>query len=108
MTGFNPFRKRFGDSATLRVVGNMTLKGESVSLLSSESENSIITLAVRDRDGLVINSIARANRSGDIGAETIELAYEYFPVPKDAAIKYKLLVPSGAKTIAFPKKKSAP
>ena len=95
MTGFNPYRKRFGDGATLRATGSMRLNGEDIALLSSESKNAVITLAVRERDGLVVNSIARANQTGEISTETVDLSFEYFQVPPDAAKKYRLTIPKG-------------
>ncbi len=104
MTGYNPYRKRLGDEATVRLVGETKVKGEDVSLLASVSKNAMITLAVRKRDGLVVNSIARANVKGDVGSQVVELAYDYFEVPSDATKKYALLVPKGTTVSVFPVK----
>ena len=99
MTGFNAYRKRLGDGASVSVAGTMELKGEPVTILESVSANALISLVVRDRDGRVINSRTRANQQGEISTETVDLSYEYIPVPRDAPTRLKLTVPAGARPV---------
>ena len=96
MTGFNPYRKRLGDGAEVRVTGRVPVDGEAATMLMAENDNARITLIVRDSDGLVLRSSARANRQGEIASESIDLEFAYFDVPSNAATTYKLQVPSGA------------
>jgi hypothetical protein len=99
MTGFNAYRKRLGDGASVSVVGTMKVGGEPVTILESVSENALISLVVRDRDGRVISSQTRANEQGDLSIETVDLSYEYIPVPRDAQSRLKLTVPAGTRPV---------
>lgn len=94
MMGFNPYRKRLGDGATVKVAGSMSLDGRSVTILESESENALVTLFVRD-DGLVVGSTARAKDLIGSGEETVDLRYRYFDVPNDLSSRARLQIPSG-------------
>ena len=96
MTGFNPYRKRLGDGAEVRVAAQLPVDGEPATMLVAESDNAVITLIVRDSNGLVLRSMTRANLAGAIASESVELSFSYFAVPSDAATRFKLRVPAGA------------
>lgn len=77
----NPYRKRLGDGSTVKVVGSMSLDGNEVSILESESDVSILTLFVRP-DGLVVGSTVRGKRSTGDPDEGMDLRFKYVSVPK--------------------------
>lgn len=105
MTGFNPYRRRLGDGAMLKVVGSMKISGQPVTMLEASSDNALITLFIRDSDGLVVSSSTRAKETSTIDDSTVDLRYEYFAVANDLAQREKLTIPQGASvTKLFPKK----
>lgn len=98
MTGVNPYRKRLGHGVEVRVGGRLPVKGEATTMLLAESDDKVITLIVRDSDGLVLRSSMRSNRPGPIASESVDLAFSYFDVPSGAATQYGLQAPAGATT----------
>ncbi len=92
MTDFNPYRKRLGDGSVVKVAGTMPIEGKTITILECESENTLVTLFVRE-DGLVASSSARAKHPTGDPDETVDLHYSYFEVPKDVATKQRLKLP---------------
>src|SRR6185503_4228412 len=97
--GFNPYRRRLGDGATVSVVGAMKLDGAPVTMLAAKSENATITLFVRDSDGRVVGSSTKANESEANDGALVDLKFEYFTVPNDLAARSKPNAPQGKKPI---------
>ena len=94
---FNPYRKRLGDGAKVKLVGTMPYNGEEVSILECESPNALLTLFVR-KDGLVAGSSVTGKSST---GTTVDLRYKYLKLDEKAASGLRLRVPSGQKPVAL-------
>jgi hypothetical protein len=100
MSGYNPYLKRLGDGAEVKVAGTMPLDGRETTILECESDHAIVTLFVRS-DGFVVSSSSRAKVAEQDEDDLTDLRYTYFSVPRDAASRLRLRVPVGEKPLTL-------